>query len=334
MTQPYIAGPQTISIGSIIGRRIFIKLHGAPNDENVLRVPADGDFLLIRTPLARQIKVSYVHDRYASGHVEAVYQSRDPIEVRFSIITLDERDRERLLSWCFGNYDVSVMEVYDDDVSNPQPLSVGPITVDKWKITNMTATNPTGNIVTGPYQITLIENDFDDANQGEEGFYLFKYAIEVIKDAESFFVPSIWDTEYKGLNINKDVSRTIERRTAETDIAFSNQIIEDKGRSNLAIDINFTTSSLEEISVLEWAKDNIKAVKFWEWSEYPEMSALTPDIGRPFAIALNDVSSVYHTPPFGATTPIQPTWWRIIDLSYSQKNLSEYSVQLTLAELI
>lgn len=329
MPGPYFSPPELISIPKIIGRRYFLKITGTTED--IFRVPADGSFLLIRNELSRRLIVSYKHDRHSDGEVDTVYQKRGPISLGFNVITLDERDRERLFSWQYLGYDISVMEVYDDDILNPHLITVGPIEVEKWKIVEVNAKNPTGNITTGPYDIKLTEADFVDEGIEENQFFsVFKYAISVEKDAEELFVPSTWTGTSDGFKLVNDLNRTVDHHFEKTQIAFYKEIIEYSGRSNIELTFNFQTSNLEEIALIEWAKENLQPVKVYEWNSYPEGM-----YGKLFSLTLQNILSTYEVSaaPFGPTGAITPDEWRITDFKYTVADLSEYKATLVVTEL-
>lgn len=405
MTQPYFTPPLAIGIPKMPARKYYIKISGTT--DSAFRVPAEG-YLLITASLDRYLRTSYKHNQYADGTNEIVYRGRDPIDITLNVLTLDEKDRDRLLSWQYMGYDVSLMEFFETDEAGADYFKLGLIEVQTWKILDVRAVNEPGDVNIGRYSITLKEKSFTDTPIDDgSGFSLFKYSFTIERDGSpetgtatagtsttltdgakswtpnewegytlsitggtgigqkrivisnnatsvtisnafdiapdgtstysigvTFFVPSTWDPTdaegSQGLELASDPNREVRLRFNESNIAYGNQIIEYKGRDNLELTFSLTTSSLEEISILEWAKDNIQPIKIYEWSEYDDMDTAT---GRPLAIVLDDVSGVYSSPAFGSVDPIQPAYWRIKELSYHQDDKSKYVASITVKEL-
>jgi len=330
MTQPYYSPTYPIQIPKLIGRRYYFKI--ADTSDDLLRAPADGSFLSITSALTRPLSIEFEDRVRSDGTKELEYAGREPLQIQFTILTMDERDRDRLISWQYLNYDISLMEIYEDDVGNPHLFMLGPIEVERWKIIDISATNTPGNLTTGTYNITLKEKSFTDIVPNvEDGFSPFRYAIKIGAN----YVPSSWDPttlgDPSGLKMDRDPSRNIALNFASSQIAYGSEIIEYKGRANLELAFNFTTTNYDEISLLEWAKDTVATVEVYEWAEYAEMSTHTPSvIGRLLSIALTDVTNTYSLSPL---TQITPTKWRIVDLTFYQASLSEFAGIITLKEI-
>lgn len=338
MTSPYFTPTSSISIPKLINKRYFIRLYGTSDD--IFRVPANGSYLKIDSTLSRDLRFNFEEKRTPDGQFRLVYKNREPIRMNLSVVNVDERDWSRLLGWEYIKYDVSLMEVHEDDVNNPEFFTLGPVEVEKWKILEVRTEHAPGNINVAKYTIVLEEADFIDepVNDLYDRFFRFKYMIEVEKNGTRR-IPSSWDVgdleNTPGLLIQSDISRSVPLSFSESSIAFGSQIVEYKGRGNIEISLAMNTSNLDEISLLEWAKDSRTPIKFYEWSLSHDVSEIDPPTtfieSRPFQIALTSSDNTYSGA--GDLDPIAPTWWRIMEMSYMQDGNQEYNVNLTIKEL-
>ena len=340
MPQPYYTPTQFISIPKLVNRNYYIKLAGTSDD--IFRVPADASFLRIKSALARTLRLNFDEKRTPDGLFRLEYKTREPMRINLTLEIVDERDWERLLGWQYLAESVSLMEVHNDDVGNPVFFQLGPVRVTEWKIMEVSTTHSPGNINTGECTVVLEESSFVDDGTEDlyDNFFKFKYMIEVANNG-THNVPSSWNPtspeDGNGLLLNGDPRKGVSLDFTNHSIAYGAEIIEYKGRNNISISLDYNTSNLDEISLLEWAKDSVTAVKLWEWSLSTDVS--NSDIvpaplfieGRPFQIALTNAANTYSGT--GSLDPITPKFWRITDLSYSVDSNSEYSVSLTLKEL-